>query len=265
VAGATGAIGRPLVSALLSAGYEVVGMTRSPGRAEELSAQGTRGVVCDVYDSDRLRTVLQEARPDVVINELTDLPQVMDRSRLAEFYANNDRMRTTGGDNLLDAALGAGVCRYLVESIAFLYEPAGQEVKTEESPLCVTVSEPTGAAVRATAHAEQAVLGPPELRGTVLRYGYFYGPNTYFRTIDRAARQVPRNGFYCFIHTYDAASATVAAIEAPSGVYNVVDDTWQTGRRSSVSNQKLREAVGWAPSYPGLAPDWTSEHGAHRE
>src|SRR5207249_6078078 len=109
VAGATGAIGKQLVPALLAAGHEVIGMTRSASRAAELDGLGATSVVCDVYDLEQLRKVVLDAQPDIVINELTDLPQVMDLSRLAEFYANNDRVRTVGGDNLVEAAVVAGV------------------------------------------------------------------------------------------------------------------------------------------------------------
>jgi len=108
LAGASGAIGRRLTPLLLAAGHTVTGTTRSLGKAEELKARGIEAVVVDVFDAAALRDAVLRARPDVVIHQLTDLPQTFDRERLAASLVNNARLRIDGTDNLVAASLAAG-------------------------------------------------------------------------------------------------------------------------------------------------------------
>src|ERR671920_1769924 len=142
LAGATGAIGRSLVPQLIEAGHEVTAITRSEGKLEMLSQLGAEPVLCDVFDSGRLGLVVARAEPDAVINELTDLPQSLNPRKLAKYYAANNRVRREGTKNLLSAAHGAGVRRFLVQGSAYWYAPIGGPVKTEEAPLDLKAPAP---------------------------------------------------------------------------------------------------------------------------
>ena len=142
LAGATGVIGIRLLPLLLDAGHVVAGMTRS--QPEVVAKLGGEPVVCDVYDLERLRRVVGEFEPDLVLHQLTDLPDR--REELEASLERNARIRGEGTRNLLDAAAGA---RMVAQSIAF----------------------PPGAPEH-----ERLVL---DAGGVVLRYGVFYGPGTY--------------------------------------------------------------------------------------
>jgi nucleoside-diphosphate-sugar epimerase len=232
VAGASGAIGRPLVRKLVAAGHEVTGMTRSEARAEEVRAAGADAAVVDVFDVDALRGAVAEAAPDAVVHQLTALPERLD-FRKKDLYAETNRLRTEGTRNLLDAARAAGSRRFVAQSIAFAYHPEGG-VKSEDEPLFRDAPGGFGTAVEALREMEETVVGADHLDGLVLRYGFFYGPGTYYgpdgtTTEDVRRRRMPvvgkGTGTFSFIHVDDAADATVAALDrgAP-GVYNVVDD-----------------------------------------
>lgn len=189
LAGATGLIGRQLVPLLLADGHEVAGMTRTPANADVLSQQGAVPVVCDVYDAAALEEAVLDFGPDLVMHQLTDLP---DRAGdIADFRPRNDRIRTEGTSNLLAAAAKAGADRFLAQSIAWTPPPPGGE---------------------AVAAHERQVLGAG---GVVLRYGTFYGPGSYYEADPPSS---PR------IHVHEAAVRTVAALDLPSGVYAVTDD-----------------------------------------
>jgi nucleoside-diphosphate-sugar epimerase len=234
VAGATGAIGRPLVLRLVAAGHEVTGMTRAPERADAIRAAGAAAVVCDALDARALSAAVAEAAPEVVVHQLTALPRRF-RPRDAGIYAATDRIRGEGTRNLIAAARGAGARRLVCQSIAFAYRPgAVPEVRDEDAPLFLDAPAPFGASVRVVAAMEEAVTAAEGLDGVVLRYGWFYGPGTYYGEDGGTAQDVRRRrfpvigqgrGLFSFIHTDDAAAATVAAVErgAP-GIYNVVDD-----------------------------------------
>jgi len=233
VAGASGAIGRPLVAKLVAAGHEVTGTTRSEERAERIRAAGGRTAVVDVFDAETLRAAVLEAAPEVVVHQLTALPERLD-FRDPETYAATNRVRTEGTRNLLDAALAAGARRVVCQSIAFAYRNEGGRVKSEDDPLEEDAPGTFGGALRALREMESMVLGTEGVEGLVLRYGFFYGPGTHYgpdgTTIaDIRRRRMPvvgrGTGVFSFIHVDDAADATVAAVErgAP-GVYNVTDD-----------------------------------------
>jgi 2-alkyl-3-oxoalkanoate reductase len=234
LAGATGAIGRRLVPKLVESGHRVTAITRSKAKLEDLGALGAEAVLCDVFDAGRLGPVVARAEPEAVINQLTDLPQSLNPRKLGEYYSANNRLRREGTANLLDAARGAGVRRFLVQGAAYWYEPSGGPVKTEEAPLYLDAPAPLGPAVQTMKQVEEAVLSADGLEGVVLRYGFFYGPGTWYAKDGDIGRQVRKRrypmighgeGTYSFIHIDDAAAATVAALErAAPGVYNVVDD-----------------------------------------
>jgi nucleoside-diphosphate-sugar epimerase len=142
LAGATGAIGRRLVPQLVEAGHEVTAVTRSEKKLDNLYELGTEPILCDVFDAERLGSVVAQAEPEAVINQLTDLPQNLNPRKLKEYYAANNRVRRDGTSNLLSAALGAGVRRFLVQGAAYWYAPAGGPLKTEAAPLYLTLPRP---------------------------------------------------------------------------------------------------------------------------
>jgi nucleoside-diphosphate-sugar epimerase len=233
VAGASGVIGGPLVRQLVAAGHEVTGTTRREERAAEIRAAGARAVVCDVFDAAALGAAVASAQPEVVVNQLTSLPQEYNPRR-ASFYAATDRVRREGGHNLLEAAREAGARRLLTQSIAFLYAPEGERVKDEEARPYTEAPGHFAGAVEAMLGHEREVVNSTELEGLVLRYGQFYGPGTYYAPDGHLGREVrhrrfpvvgPGTGVFSFLHVEDAAAATLTALDrgAP-GIYNVVDD-----------------------------------------
>jgi len=233
VAGASGAIGKPLVRQLVAAGHEVTGMTRREERAEEIRAAGASAVVCDAFDAAGLEAAVVAACPEVVVHLLTSLPHRIDyRDKGA--LAPTNRVRSEGTRNLVAAAKAAGARRLIAESVAFFYAPEGERVKDEEEPLFLDAPPPFGDGAAALAELERQVLEADGLEGIVLRYGWLYGPGTYYAadgslTEDAHKRKAPvvgkGTGVFSFVHVEDAAGATVAALDhgAP-GAYNVVDD-----------------------------------------
>lgn len=226
VAGASGAIGRPTVRQLVKAGHEVVGMTREEERAAAIRETGAEAVVCDAFDAEGLREAVVAAQPEVVVHLLTALPQRFNpRSNWLE---PTNRIRVEGTRNLVGAATAAGARRMVAESIAFVYLPEGAGLKSEED----AIEDRSGPGV-AVAELERQV-GEAALEGLILRYGWLYGPGTHYDHGGQQAEEAKRRrfpvvgkgtGVFSFLHTEDAAAATVAAVErgAP-GTYNVVDD-----------------------------------------
>jgi len=233
VAGASGAIGQPLVRQLVAAGHEVTGMTRREERAEEIRAAGATAIRCNVFSLDDVNNALHLTEPEVVINQLTSLPRKYNPRR-ASFYAETDRVRREGGHNLVEASRAAGVRRFLTQSIAFLYAPEGEWVKDEDARPFDDAPGHFRSAVEAMLSHEREVVECPDFEGLVLRYGQFYGPGTYYAADGHLGREVrrrrfpivgPGTGTFSFLHVEDAAGATVAALDrGAAGVYNVVDD-----------------------------------------
>ena len=231
VAGASGVIGRPLVGRLLAAGHDVVGMTRSEASAQELREAGAEAVVCDVYDRDALNAAVAGARPDAIVNQLTDIPKALNPRKYKDQMAGLCRIRTEGYRNVAGAAKAAGVERHVAQSISFLYAPA-PGLAREDDRVWTDAPEPVGMTFRATVEGEQTVLASP--RGLVLRYGWFYGPGTTYAADGSITGEVRKRrypvvgdggGVHSFIHVDDAADATVAAVASDAtGILNVVDD-----------------------------------------
>jgi len=233
VAGASGAIGKPLVRQLVAGGHEVTGMTRREERAAEIRAAGASAVVCDVFDREALAAAMREAAPEAVVHMLTALPDRID-FKADDPLGPTNRVRTEGTRNLIEAARAAGARRMIAESVAFLYAPRGDWVKDEDAPMFKGAPGPFGGAVDALADLERQVRGAEGIDGLVLRFGLLYGSGTSYAVDGSQAdetrkRRLPivgkGTGTFSFIHVEDAAAATVAAIErgAP-GAYNVTDD-----------------------------------------
>jgi uncharacterized protein YbjT (DUF2867 family) len=188
LAGATGVIGIRLVPLLIAAGHAVAGMTRSADKQPALRALGAEPVVCDVFDAVAVRDAVVAFRPDVVLHQITDLPD--DPQLLPAFRSANKRIRREGTRNLLDAARAAGTERFVAQSIAWM---------------------PPGDGVASVQDLERTVL---DANGVVVRYGQFYGPGTYFEDgpppppriqIDTAARRT--------LPTLTMASTVVTVVE----------------------------------------------------
>jgi nucleoside-diphosphate-sugar epimerase len=233
VAGASGAIGRPLIRQLVEAGHQVTGTTRREDRAGEIRSAGAAAVVCDVFDAAALEAAVREASPEVVVNQLTSLPEDFNPRKID--YKPTNRVREEGGRNLMRAALAAGARRYVTQGIAFIYAPEGEWIKDEDARPYEDAPAPFDGTARAMLAHEREVLGTEGIEGLVLRYGQFYGPGTYYTPGSGSiAKQVekrmlplvgPGTGMASFIHVEDAAAATVASLDqgAP-GIYNVTDD-----------------------------------------
>jgi 2-alkyl-3-oxoalkanoate reductase len=234
LAGATGAIGSRLALLLVRAGHKVVGTTRTPAKADLIRAAGAQAVVVDALNPDSVMNVIQSAKPDVIIHQLTAIPARLNLRKFDRNFAMTNRLRTEGTDNLLAAAHANGVRRFIAQSYAgWPYARVGDPVKTEDDPLDDKAPAELRRSVEAIRHLESAVLGSG-LEGLVLRYGGLYGPGTSlgeggFFLEEVRKRHVPvigtGAGVWSFLHIDDAAQATAAAIErGERGLYNVVDD-----------------------------------------
>ena len=233
LAGATGAIGRRLVPLLRRAGHHVAGTTRSAAKANALAQFGIDPVVLDVFDRDAVMRAVSASRPDVIVHQLTDLPQAPDPAALAVAIEGNARLRHEGTRNLVEAALAAGVRRIVAQSIAFAYAP-GPLPYRESDPLDLAGEGSRGVTASGVEALERLVTGTPELDGAVLRYGRLYGPGTWH---DVASGPAP-------LHVDAAAEAAVLAIEVRAvGIYNVAEDD------GTVSIAAARERLGFDPGF----------------
>jgi nucleoside-diphosphate-sugar epimerase len=297
IAGGTGAIGRPLVAALAAAGHEIAVYSR---RAERVAALGQPGIVPavgDAFDSDALTRAVQTFKPDVVINQLTSLTQSVNPLAVKRGFDLTSRLRREVSGTLVKAARDAGAKRVVAQSIAFAYRP-GPGVRTEADPLWTEAKGQIGVLTGSVATLESNTLGDPDVEGVLLRYGSFYGPGTYFAPgglyptlLKRRLMPLPGRGAGIFglVHIDDAAAATVAALEGPTGIFNVADDVpapaseWMpfvarlmgvkpprhapeslvrvgAGKflayllcdQPAVSSQRARTELDWSPRYP----DW---------
>jgi 2-alkyl-3-oxoalkanoate reductase len=241
VAGATGAIGTQLIPQLTAAGHDVVGMTRSPVKSEMLRGLGARPVVADALDPDAVARVVAESEPEVIIHQLTSLkgePGLRDMRQPDRFAEPTNRLRTEGTDHLLAAGQAVGIRRFIAQSIVAIgtYARTGGPIKTEDDPADRDLPAKGRSAADALRYLEGTVSGIDWAEGLVLRYGAFYGPGTGISADPEALlakairkRRFPiigdGGGVWSHVHIEDAASATVAAIEAGRpGIYNVVDD-----------------------------------------
>ena len=292
VAGATGVVGRTLLPRLRERGHHVTALVRQAGRLEGGDLVDAVAVA-DVMDPRRLRRVVQEATPDVVIDQVSSL-------RHPDFDValhRTSRLRDTGTKNLVSAAVSAGVGRIIAQSMATAYSPSGQDVLDEEAPLWTEAPGRWGEVVRALAAMEEAVLTCPQIDGVVLRYGALYGPRTWYAPGGAIHEKVRGSalplvadgvGLTSFTHLEDAASAVLEVLTGGDpGAYNVVDNEpaeslewlpayarivggptpvsltleqarsqldWltvhQLTEQRGATNFRLRETLGWRPTWP---------------
>ena len=235
VAGATGAIGQQLVPRLVAAGHEVHGMTRSESKQTLLRDLGATPVIADALDPDQVARAVAEAKPDVIVHELTAIGPT-DMRHFDRAFALTNRLRTEGTDYLLSAGQAVGVKRFIAQGVGgyAAYMRTGGPVKSEEDPLDTRPAREMRETQAAIRHLEEAVLGAGWTEGIVLRYGAFYGPGTSLAPDGEQSELVRKRkfplvgdagGVWSFIHVADAAEATVAAVaHGRRGAYNVVDD-----------------------------------------
>ena len=232
LAGASGAIGRRLCPLLVGDGWAVTGTTRSAEKAAALRALGVEPVIVDVFDAVALMQAVAEAQPEIVIHQLTDLPAILDPSKMAEASVRNAHIRDVGTRNLVAAAVAAGAKRLIAQSISFAYAPSATPY-LEDAPLNVNAPDRAGVSARGVLSLEQQVLSAP-LLGLVLRYGRLYGPGT-------SADKPPAGGA---VHVDAAADVARRAVTRGSkGVYNVAEDD------GTVSSEKARDELGWNPDF----------------
>jgi nucleoside-diphosphate-sugar epimerase len=235
LAGATGAIGKRLVPMLVSAGHSVTGTTRHPDKAKSLRAAGARPEIVNALSSREVLEAVQRSEPDVIIHQLTAIPANFNLRRFDQEFATTNRLRTEGTDHLLAAARAVGCRRFIAQSYTgWPYARTGGWIKTEEDPLASSPDPGMRRSFEAIRHLESAVLQNGPIEGFVLRYGGFYGPGTSLGHGSPMLEQIRRRrvpvvgnglGHWSFVHIDDAASATLAAVEAAlPGVYNVADD-----------------------------------------
>lgn len=261
IAGATGAIGSRIVPLFVQAGHDVVGTSRSAARARTVDAAGGRGIVLDGRDLTAVRDAVHDARPDVVIHQLTSLSTGLDYKHWDRGFAETNDLRTRTTDALISAAGEVGTERIIVQSYTgWTNEHAGSLVKTEEDPLEPNPSPASRRTLAAVAHAEQAAVAAG---GIALRYGTFYGPGQAIGHGGQVVESIRKRrlpivgdgaGVWSFLHVDDAATATLAATtRGERGIYNIVDD-----EPAAVSEwlPALAQAVGAKP--PLRVPSWVA-------
>jgi 2-alkyl-3-oxoalkanoate reductase len=235
VAGATGAIGSRLVPMLVGRGHDVIGTAHSAGKAEALSALGAEPVVVDALNREQVMAAVTDAKPEVVVHQLTALAGEPNLRKFDSYFALTNRLRTDGLDHLLAAARTAGARRFVAQSFTgWCNERSGPPVKTEEDPLDPHPTRASRETVAAIRHVDSTMAAAPGIEGLSMRYGVFYGPGNAIGTGGALLtmvhkRQLPvvggGTGVWSFVHIDDAASATALAIESGApGLYNVVDD-----------------------------------------
>ena len=285
VTGATGVVGRRAVPLLISAGHEVVAAGRNAARMVALERAGATVLTLDLFDRAAVRRAV--AGHDVVVNLATHMPPTAFRMMLPGAFRENDHIRREGSAILADAAVTAGVSRFIQESFAPVYADGGARWLDETAP--VRPARYNRTVLDAERSAERFVQSGAT--GIVLSFAGFYGPDSRFlhemvKMVRRGLAPLPgaANAYVSSIAHDDAASAVVTALAVPSGIYNVCDDepltrrefadafadafgiarpklmpSWAASlmgslgelmsRSERMSNAKLR-ATGWAPRYP---------------
>lgn len=293
VIGGTGAIGTNTVPALVAAGHSISALARNDAKAAVLRGQGATPVPVSLFDRHAL--ALAFAGHDAVVNLASALPSTTAFIRKSA-WRDCERVRSEGSAAVVDAAREAGVQKLIQESVAMIYRDGGTQWIAEDHPVDHFPIARGNHAAEASAHRFGATCGT----ATILRFGVFYGPHAAHseQIIDLARWHigfVPGHGgtYISSIHVADAANAVVAALTAPGGTYNVVDDVPLTKREYAdaccaavgsklwvgapgrfglllgdrltsmtrslrVNNKRFREASEWRPRYPSAAEGYSS-------
>lgn len=263
VAGATGALGRQLVPRLVARQHDVVGTTRSTARQDAVRRLGATPAVLDALDPAAVARTVDEARPDVIVHELTALAGSLDLRHFDRSFALTNRLRTEATDHLLAAGKAAGVTRFVAQSYAgWPFARTGGPVKTEDDPLDPAPAASMRGTLAAIRHLEAAVTAADWTDGVVLRYGALYGPGTGLGPEGGEQVELLRRrrfpivgdgaGLWSFVHVEDAAEATVAAVERGArGIYHIVDDepapvaAWLPAAAAAVGGKPPRRVPLW--------------------
>lgn len=234
IAGATGAIGNPLVTELLEAGHDLHCTFRSPASEKALQARGCSPVSVDVFDRSAVLRVVEDLKPTCIVHQLTVLPRDATPAGMAEGVAKTSEIRRVTVPIFAEAAQRVGA-RFVTQSMSFVTVPEGPSVHDETAPLWLDAPEPMATTNRAIQTVEKATL---DAGGLSLRYGFFYGPGTWYAHDGALATMLAKRmlpivgkggGVSSFVDIADAAHCTALAIESgPSGIYNVCDDDPQT-------------------------------------
>jgi 2-alkyl-3-oxoalkanoate reductase len=224
VTGATGVIGRRAIPLLIQRGHQVTGVSRSAEKSAELARMGAEPVQVDLFDLDKLKSALR--KHDAVINLATHIPP-SSKSVMPWAWRENSRLRRYASANVAAAAKHAGAERLVQESFAPVYANAGDQWILETSPVRPVRYN------RTVLDAERAAtgFGASGGKGIVLRFAFFYGPDSEF-ALD-TIKMVRKGwapllgspaGYISSVTHDDAARAVVSVLTAPSGIYNVADD-----------------------------------------
>jgi nucleoside-diphosphate-sugar epimerase len=233
LAGAAGVIGRRLTPLLVAHGHSVWGATRSPDNGEVLHRLGARPVVVDVFDAEALATAVLDARPEIVIHQLTDLSAIHDPAKRSGALARNARIRDEGTRNLVAAALDAGARRLIAQSIAWAYAPRPRPYG-EDHPLDLHAVGDRAVSVQGVQSLERQVLAASPVEGLVLRYGRLYGPGSGTETPPGPPS----------LHVDAAAYAALLAIDhGEPGTFNIADPN------GDVSIDKARAELNWRADF----------------
>lgn len=232
VAGSTGAVGKPLIPNLIQFGQDVYGITHSQDRAQTLAAAGAKPLILDVMNRDAVFATIESIRPDVVIDMLTALPKDYTPEAMKAAASANVKIRREGGGNLQAAAETYNVRRYIVQSSGYYYVP-GAGLADESVSFAFDATPEIAAGAHVYSELETRVLQSEKIEGVALRFGFFYGPGTWYCKDGSMGQQVLHRqlpvighgeGVWNFIHVEDAAKATAAAIYVTPGAYNIVNN-----------------------------------------
>jgi len=231
IAGATGAIGRPLIRCLKQDRHTVFALARSAESSHVVTQLGAEPVTADAFDAASVKAAINRTRPDAVINELTSLPMHYTAAEIRAAAERDHKVRIEGNANLLAPLRDAGVRRYLLQSSAFWYAP-GESLADESASFAFDASPAVAAGTRRYAQLEAAASATPGIAFVGLRYGFFYGPGTWFHNDGDMGEQLRQQrvpvigdgqGVWSWVHIEDAAAATAMALECSPGAYNIVD------------------------------------------
>lgn len=233
LAGASGVLGRSLVPLLRDAGHSLVAITRTVEGQARLQELGIQTIVADVYDPPRLEEAVAAVMPDVVIHQLTDLPDSA-TELTTEALIRNARIRREGTNNLVNAARLVGIQRLIAQSIAWAYAPKTPPY-LESDPLDLSATGQRAISiVEGVIPLESTVLRQNDFEGIVLRYGRFYGPGSWSSQPNGTS----------VVHVDAAAYAAFLAVDrGRAGVYNIAD----TG--GDVSVALAQRELGWNPDF----------------